>query len=271
LGLRSSARELIEPALWLNSDVRRWVTSIGPRELAYWLARGVDWLEAWRVSTSSDRPSELWDWSDLEGITAVQAGRWCDAGMAPAELRRLFQDRVLEADADPMELRRAGVPLTYEGALRWGGLTAEQIYDAIDRGFEDASTYEPFAGSAIRADEVEELREAGIERWLGQGLTVDEAAMWMSGGFAPSTAKRWAKLLATPAEVRAWQELGVGNPSQVRAWIRAGFDVESVGEWLRHGFDPEEAGEWRLAGADASTAARRAAAGLRPPPRDDGQ
>jgi len=103
------------------------------------------------------------------------------------------------------------------------------------------------------------LTVAGIRRW--GGLNADQILQAVDLGFPDAASAIGWKAFA-PSEVQAWIDAGFDArdaekwkafaPSEVQAWIDAGFDVR-------------DAEKWKQSGADPATAARRAAAGLVPP------
>ena len=180
------------------------------------------------------------------------------------------------------EISRAGLPLSSVSIARWTGMRADEILDAIDRGYPDRKTYREFSPTGLefsQAASIEppvarlatlgldldtserwataDLSVKDIKSWLATGGTVDEADSWMSHGFPLAQARQWKRITDEPTVARAWLDNNCGL-KQAKLWHRAGFnDPKGAGRWARRGFSPEHAAQWMRAGIGNSTTASR--------------
>lgn len=163
----------------------------------------------------------------------------------------------------------AKMTVTKSNLRRWGKAeNAEQIYDAVDRGFPDIETYLPYKNSGISYDQVCEALNSisdQVERsqqllavelfsmgfsaqdipdWLSTNLpsstiadffsasiSSESAKEWLKQGFAASDAIAWSKFLPSPIEAAKWRRANISF-DHVKFFIELGInDVETALDW----------------------------------------
>lgn len=174
------------------------------------------------------------------------------------ERQRLIEHSTAEA------LSSLGIPPTSDVISRWEGLSEEEILDAIDRGFPDAEKYR--RNGSIKADysKIELLtpKEASLAR---AGISLKLAAQLATLESPVGQILNWLKKGFSGSELIEWEKAGIQAFTAID-WRTAGFTVAECTVWSDEGFtDPEIAREWLDSGLSPKIAARRNAAGLRPP------
>jgi hypothetical protein len=317
-------------------------------------------VRAWRPSSPDARPpmtdliaavAAVDDWQppaparEHEGVTSPDGAH---GDREPVD-RRVGGDTV-DVAAD---LAALGLPTDRTFLERWDGFSAEQILDAIDRGFVSGEQFAPWVGTDADIAEVHELAplehlevdpaavlaqlrsgatpaeiafsvESGlkitkVQSWIRRGLSATAAHDWSAAGFSAKETARWAEVVADPdvavtllelgfdpaaaaaqvpedgwtrstvrrhvallagadvdsavtwaatslpdRKLRAWVESGVAA-AEAEAWRSHGFGPRAAADWAVSSFAPAEAEAWRRADVSPEVAARRRAAGARPP------
>ena len=156
-----------------------------------------------------------------------------------------------------------GIKPSPELVNRWGCLAAEEILDAIDRGFPDASTYSKDRGIKADFSEIELLtpRQRLIAR-RGSSLRVANKLADLDTSIQPIL--DWLDLGFAGSELLTWEGSGV-TVSVALKWRKAGFSIDQFMEWTEAGFsNARVAKKWSETGVSPRIAARRQAAGVRP-------
>jgi len=296
--------ELEQAGVPLTADgIRQW-SGLLADEILEAVALGLP--DAAHAQRYLDLDMSLWT---QHGFTLEVAERIGDSDwlrVDRAVLSELLNDPSFEFDEVCLQdLQRAGVPSTVAGIRRWS-LLEDEILEAVALALPDAASAQRYLdldmslwtqhgftlevaarigdSDWLRVDravlsellndpsfEFDEVRlqdlqragvpltVAGIRRW--GGLNADQILQAVDLGFPDAASAIGWKAFA-PSEVQAWIDAGFDArdaekwkafaPSEVQAWIDAGFDVR-------------DAEKWKQSGADPATAARRAAAGLVPP------
>jgi len=249
--------------------------------------------------------SEAADWRDLgvssDSVTPISAGKAVESGLAYSEWAPFM--RLVGADSHFLwsvcnefardnvfdcfhDLIRAGVPVEEAPIRRWLGLTAEQIFDSVDRGFRGAAEYAPYALSSINSNEAEYLaasyglhHERVVQLWhvLQAGVTADvaipwikagfsgvETVTWLSAGFTVTVAVQWCTARFSTSDSSLWIRAGIHQPTEALEWARHSIDPDDASAWSTAGFTPGEAKLWATGGVAPTQAAARREAGLRP-------
>ena len=144
----------------------------------------------------------------------------------------------------------AKMAVTKSNLRRWGKAEdAEQIYDAVDRGFPDIKTYLPYKNSQISYDQVCEALNSlpdEIERshqllavelfsmgfsaqeipdWLSTNLPSSTIADFFSASISSESAKEWHKQGFTASEAIAWSRL-LPSPIDAARWKKANISFD---------------------------------------------
>lgn len=187
------------------------------------------------------------------------------------------------SDRRRSELARAGLWETSDNIARWGGLTAEEILDAVDRGFPDALQYRrlgrqvgDFSEVAGIPQYVRHMLEAGISRATAERLARESSiapqTLMSIMGYGISERRllqwlehddNWPRTRRGVDEVTTWMRLGF-EPSQMLLWTSRGnslddaerlitrqFTVKVALRWVTGGWSAAEAKEWFTRGFKA--------------------
>jgi hypothetical protein len=262
----------------------------GPEDDILWLRRpaviaGFTMSEALRWHRAGFSPHA----DDLEYFE-----NWRDAGFTPEDAQPLLEATIVEelfwgpeeALRAGIDYRNAGIPLTAANLTNWGGLAASRVLDAVDRGFQNAKEYAPFASSDLHAPDAQRLMEIlrdpklvrqvwearttglgeeDLIKWVSAGFTAESIAMWHASGLDPSAATDWQRTDFTPTEASSWLAAGFHVANDALTWKAAGFDPLIAAPWHLAGVSPEDAAAWQRAAITIDAAQRRISAGLRPP------
>lgn len=245
--------------------VRRWVES-GAKPDA--VADAADLGAAERLRSTD--PREL-----------VQAGaslsteslvRW--AGLTTDQLLDAV-DSGYEGAEDYLDFGLAGISAEWLERTRQEGTTEPSdihlSFLAEQRGLRPDEVHR-YVNSGVPVAEIAVFSDARIPpgdaaKWVQAGLSAEEAESWIQVGVrAARKAEAWKRYGVRPAQARQWIELGIETVKDVRPWLDASFSAKAAKQWVEVGMPPSEAVAWAKAKVPPPVAARRRAAGLRPPP-----
>ena len=259
-------------------------------------------------------PSTAKPWSSLfaspeeaarleqHGVSVARARQWSDFYIEPAELLIAADagaaDRLIQAS--PIEMKKAGAEMTLEGVIRWAGLTASQIFKAVDSGFQDTESFLEYGSLGLTGDELELYRNEGLtvrddivathlertfdvdpdkaRKYLDSGVAPSQVRAWIEDGTPPDLAADWSRAGYKPEEARLWGTLGVQRPdhirritserlklSELRAWSQLDVASTTAQAWMREGMSPDGYVQWTQIGVhDAKTARQWTSVGIGP-------
>ncbi len=194
------------------------------------------------------------------------AARWYDSSLTTEEItefRRAGRQAPDLAFAASLEAR--GLPTDPTFIEHWEGFAAEQILEAIDRGFTSGEQFAPWRSTDADITEAERLARvvssevvpadiepakalahlrAGrtpeeIAYAVAAGLKMKKALAWIDTGVPASTAAQWSSAGFSATSAAAWTDV-VDDPEVARLLESVGFDVDSAreqrpeGGWTAH-------------------------------------
>lgn len=164
------------------------------------------------------------------------AARWYDSSLTTEEItefRRAGRQAPDLAFAASLEAR--GLPADPTFIERWEGFAAEQILEAIDRGFTSGAQFAPWQSTDADITEVEQL--AGV---LSSEVVSSEPA---SGDIDPAKALVHLRAGRTPEEIAYAVAAGL-KMKKALAWIDTGVPAATAAQWSSAGFSATSAAAW---------------------------
>lgn len=302
-------------SLWTEQDVdtpdlaEEWTAlGYGPEAVSQWTEWDADLSYvraniAWPTEQPPDESlseamglNSALAWSRSEFVSTFPQQNpldWWRCNLSPAEAHQICSEYPEAVPRDAVQIGEAGLLLSSGNLKNWSGLDAEEILDAIDRGFPNTSSYEPFRNTSLDFDVIDRLRSdlgeigvveainpavvigllaamvAGLDLdvsypWIKAGFATDDITKWIASGLSPEAAAGWMLTKIPPSMVNAWMEAGFDQPTAAQAWSDAGLAPLLAADWCERGFTPSTATDWIKAGVEPLIAKRRAAAGMKP-------
>lgn len=179
------------------------------------------------------------------------AARWYDSSLTTEEIvEHRRAGRAAPDVAFESALAARGLPTDRGFVEAWEGFSAEQILDAIDRGFTSGDEFAPWAHTDVDISEVRRLDVLGpvefdrvkavsqlragatpeeIAFSLESGLKVKKVRAWMRRGLSAATAREWSENGFSARETARWAEV-VADPDVARSLVAIGFDLVAASE-----------------------------------------
>lgn len=174
------------------------------------------------------------------------ASRWYDSSLTTDEIVEYRRAGRQAPDvAFESALAARGLPTDRNFVESWQGFSADQILDAIDRGFTSGDEFAPWAQTDVDVSEVRRLDVLG------------------PADFDRVKAVSQLRAGATPEEIAFSSESGV-KVKKVRAWMRRGLSAATAREWSQAGFSAKETARWAEVVADPEVARSLDALGFDP-------
>ena len=164
------------------------------------LAEAVDWAR--HGFDTYDGYYAAFSWYRAHGLTPSTAEPYLRLFKSDEQLWYELDDDYLMAAF--LEFPAAGIDTDPASLRRWGGLSANGVLEAVDRGFVDAAGYQPFECSDITAEAVGQLSELaddpevviGLWEATKLGISASDALLWIRSGIALSVAMSKSSLVA---------------------------------------------------------------------------